>query len=72
MFVRAVWRQERLVDVRPNPREVGAPPRRNTDILGVCRPDFAKMTRGLFDRQGWNAAPRARSLPLGSGATSMS
>jgi len=52
MFVRAVWRQERLVDVRPNPREVGAPPRRNTDILGVCRPDFAKMTRGLFDRQG--------------------
>jgi hypothetical protein len=51
MFVRAVWRHRRLVDVRPNPREIGAPPRRNVDILGVSRPDFANMTRGLFDRQ---------------------
>lgn len=51
MFVRAVWRQERLVDVRPNRREIGAPPRRNTDILGTSHPDFARMTRSLFDRQ---------------------
>jgi hypothetical protein len=51
VFVRAVWRQQRLVDVRPNLREMGAPPKRNVDILGVSSPDFPKMTRGLFDRQ---------------------
>ncbi len=50
VFVRAVWRQQRLVDVRPNLREIGAPPKRNTDILGVSSPDFPRMTRGLFDR----------------------
>jgi hypothetical protein len=51
MFVRAVWRQQRLVDVRPTLREMGAPPKRNTDIFGHSRPDFPQMTRGLFDRQ---------------------
>jgi hypothetical protein len=52
MFVRAVWRQQPLVDPRPIQREIGAPPKRNVDILGVSAPDFPRMTRGLFDRQG--------------------
>ena len=51
MFVRAVWQQRRLVDPRPTLREIGAPPKRNVDILGVSTPDFPRMTRGLFDRQ---------------------
>ncbi|HVX71557.1 MAG: hypothetical protein ACTHKD_17850 [Devosia sp.] len=51
MFIRAVWRQKRLVDLRPILREIGAPPKRNTDILGASAPDFAKMTLTLFDRQ---------------------
>jgi hypothetical protein len=50
MFVRAVWRQQRLVDIKQTLREIGAPPRRNADILGLSRPDFAQMTHGLFDR----------------------
>jgi len=51
MFVRAVWRQQRLIDPRPTRREIGAPPRRNVDSLGISAPDFPKMTRSLFDRQ---------------------
>ena len=51
VFVRAVWRQQRLVDVRPNLREIGAPPKRNVDVLGVSVADFPRLTRGLFDRQ---------------------
>lgn len=50
MFVRAVWRQQRLVDIRPTLREMGAPPKRNADLLGHSRSDFPQMTRGLFDR----------------------
>jgi hypothetical protein len=52
MFVRAVWRDKRLVDVRRIPRELDVPTIRNGGILGLCGPDFAKMTRSLFDRQG--------------------
>jgi hypothetical protein len=52
MFVRAVWRQQKLVDLRPTPREIGAKSRRNISILGISPPDFPNMTRGLFDRQG--------------------
>jgi len=51
VFVRAVWRQQRLVDVRPTLREMGAPPKRNADLLGHSRSDFPQMTRGLFDRR---------------------
>ena len=50
MFVRAVWRQQRLVDIKQTLREIGAPPKRNADILGVSPSDFPKMTRSLFDR----------------------
>ena len=51
MFVRAVWRTQRLVEIRPTLREMGAPPKRNADLLWHSRSDFPHMTRGLFDRQ---------------------
>ena len=50
MFVRAVWRSKRLFDIKQALREVDAPSLRNADVLGLCAPDFTKMTRGLFDR----------------------
>ena len=49
MFVRAVWRQRRLVDLRKGPRELGNPPTRET--LALAGPGFEKMICGLFDRQ---------------------
>jgi hypothetical protein len=49
MFVRAVWRDKRLVAVRRKPREIDIPTIRNGGILGLSGPDFAQMTRGLFD-----------------------
>ncbi len=51
MFVRAVWRIRRLVDVRQQLREMDVPTTRDADLLGITGPDFSKMTRGLFDRQ---------------------
>jgi len=50
VFVRAIWRDKRLVDPRPTLREIGAPPKRNVDILGILPADFPRMTSGLFDR----------------------
>jgi hypothetical protein len=50
MFVRAVWRIKRLVDIKQTLREMEVPSTRNADLLGVSGPDFSKMTRGLFDR----------------------
>jgi len=50
MFVRAVWRNKRLVDIRQNLREMDVPSTRQSDLLGIVGPDFGKMTRGLFDR----------------------
>ena len=41
---------KRLVDIKQTPREMGVPSTRDADLLGLCGPDFAKMTRGLFDR----------------------
>jgi hypothetical protein len=48
MFVRAVWRQRHLIDM---PRHATVPSVKNTELLGVCAPDFRAMTRGLFDRR---------------------
>lgn len=48
MFVRAVWRHRRLVGQGPRLPQTNGPATR--DDLGVCAPDFRKMTRGLFDR----------------------
>lgn len=50
MFVRAVWRLKRLVDIRQTLRELDVPTTRQSDVLGMTGPDFSKMTRGLFDR----------------------
>jgi len=48
MFVRAVWRLKRLIDVKQTLRETEVPTTR--DGLGIPGSDFRKMTRGLFDR----------------------
>jgi len=48
MFVRAVWRHRRLVDIKRGGRGSEAPTIR--DALGLASPDFQKLTRGLFDR----------------------
>ena len=48
MFVRAVWRLKRLVNIKQTLREMEVPTTR--DALGLSGPDFQKMTRGLFDR----------------------
>ena len=50
MFVRAVWRSKRLVDLKQTWREIGIPSARDADLLGICGPDFAKMTQSPFDR----------------------
>ncbi len=50
MFVRAVWRLERLVNIKQTLRELQVPSSREADSLGLCGPDFSKMTRGLFDQ----------------------
>ncbi len=49
MFVRAVWRSSRLVDIRKSTRELDPPTTR--DALGLSGPDFRSMTQGLFDRR---------------------
>jgi hypothetical protein len=48
MFVRAVWRLKRLVDIKQTLRELDVPTTR--EALGLSGADFQKMTRGLFDR----------------------
>ncbi len=48
MFVRAVWRLKRLVNIKQTLREMEVPTTR--DALGLSGTDFQKMTRGLFDR----------------------
>ena len=50
MFVRAVWRVKRLVDIRQTLREMDVPSTKEADFLGIAGPDFKKMTRSLFDR----------------------
>ena len=50
MFVRAVWRIRRLVDIKQTLREMDVPSTRDADLLGLTGPDFSKMTRSLFDR----------------------
>jgi hypothetical protein len=47
MFVRAVWRLKRLVDLKQALREMEVPTTR--EALGLAGPEFAQMTRGLID-----------------------
>jgi hypothetical protein len=49
MFVRAVWRLRRLVDIKQTLREMDVPTTR--DAFGLSGQEFQKMTRSLFDRQ---------------------
>lgn len=50
MFVRAVWRNKRLVDAKQTLRETEVPTARDSVVFGSAVKDFPKMTRGLFDR----------------------
>ena len=50
MFIRAVWRMRRLVDVKQTMREMDVPTTRDANVLGLCGPEFSKMTKSLFDR----------------------
>jgi hypothetical protein len=50
MFVRAVWRNRRLLDVKQTLREIDVPTMRDAVLFGRTAKDFPKMTRGLFDR----------------------
>jgi hypothetical protein len=50
MFVRAVWRTRRLIDIKQNLRELDVPTTRQAENLGIAGAEFSKMTRGLFDR----------------------
>ncbi|HVW92225.1 MAG TPA: hypothetical protein VHB74_06415 [Devosia sp.] len=50
MFVRAVWRNRRLIDVKQTRREVELPTSRDAILFGMVAKDFPKMTHGLFDR----------------------
>lgn len=49
MFVRAVWRLRRFIDVKQTLREMEVPTTR--EALGLSGPDFQQMARGLFDRK---------------------
>lgn len=50
MFVRAVWRLRRFIDLKQTLREMDVPSTRQADALGISGPDFSKMTQSLFDR----------------------
>lgn len=50
MFIRIRWLRRRGVGRQHRLRELDSPAFRHADALGACRPDFAAMTRGLFDR----------------------
>ena len=49
MFVRAEWRDRRLVDVKQTTRRLDVPT--TWGYLGASASDFPAMTRGLFDRR---------------------
>ena len=40
MFIRAVWRIKRLIDLKQTLREMDVPSTRNADLLGISGPDF--------------------------------
>ena len=50
MFVRAVWRCKRPAEAKRAWREMNAPETREAGPLGLCGPDFIRLTHGLFDR----------------------
>jgi len=50
MFVRTVWRLQRMFDVAGALREMDIPADRSSDVLGLGGVDFSAMTDGQFDR----------------------
>lgn len=50
MFIRITWARRDAKDRLRRLRELDSPAFRHADVIGVCRPDFAAMTQGLFDR----------------------
>jgi len=50
MFVRAVWRDKRLIEIKQGLREVELPSSKDAILFGRAGKDFPQMTRGLFDR----------------------
>lgn len=50
MFVRTIWRLQRMFDVGTSLREMDIPADRSSDILGLGGVDFSAMTDGQFDR----------------------
>lgn len=50
MFIRAIWRFKRMLNVPQHLREMQAPGNRDFDALGQTGADFTQMTKGLFDR----------------------
>jgi hypothetical protein len=50
MFVRAVWRDPRLVNNRLDLRQIDVSTRPTAAILGFSPSSLGEMTRGLFDR----------------------
>ena len=52
MFIRIAWFASTSVPADPKDlRRLARTPRRDCDDLGIPAPDFAKMTKSLFDRQ---------------------
>ena len=50
MFVRAVWRINRPAESKQGLREIRGSAALDAGPLGLCGPEFTKMTRALFDR----------------------
>ena len=50
MFIRAVWRDKRLIGAKQVARQNEVPTIRDAVLFGTGSKDFAKMTHGLFDR----------------------
>jgi hypothetical protein len=50
MFVRAVWRTNRLLEPKPNQLPTVVRIIRETNTIGICAPNFVQMTKSLFDR----------------------
>lgn len=51
MFVRIVWGNPKRFGIsKPGLRRIAAAPRSSLADLGVKGPDFACMTKGLFER----------------------
>ena len=58
MFVRAVWRLKRLVDVKQTLREMDVPSTRKADMLGMSRSGLLQDDPGLCSTAEFSAPLR--------------